>query len=427
MWKKSPIAVLAVLLRIHVLAQVDRNILLGFATRLEADLSMSNTEYGALIGAVWVLSFGVMAIVMGALADRFSRTRVVAAGLLVWSLCTAASGLAHSYWQLVAARVFVASGEAALVPAAIALLTELFEPRRRGSAIGVFFMGIPLGIGFSFVLAGSVGAAHGWRPTFIGLGMAGALIALGLAGLREPASTRANAAQAGPGSLRAQLGDVFHVLRCSPALRWTIAGLVLVHFAFVGLSFAQIWLVRERGLDAAAITRTLGVVELAFGVLGSLVGGLLGDAYARGRLERYAHFVMALALVCGPLMIAYRFVAPGTPLFYAGMAAGAFLPLAAYGPCNALIQAQVAPHLRATISGVAMMLINVFAITLGNLAVGLCVDRLGAAGVHAALTWSLFATDLLALAAAPCFAWVASCCARPSTGAELQGVTHARV
>lgn len=175
MFNKSPIVALAALLFIHILAHVDRNMLLGFSSQVIADLGLSNAQYGFLVGAVWVLSFGVMAVFLGTLADRFSRTRVIAGGLLIWSACTAASGFAQNFEQMVAARFLVASGEAALVPAAVALLVELFSEKRRGTAIGLFFMGIPLGVGFSFLLAGTFGATHGWRPTFQALGVIGVL------------------------------------------------------------------------------------------------------------------------------------------------------------------------------------------------------------------------------------------------------------
>jgi MFS family permease len=142
-WKKSPSAVLASLLAIHLLAHIDRNILLGFSPQIIGELGLSNAQYGFLVGAVWVLSFGAMAMFMGTLTDRFSRTRVIAAGVLIWSVCTWASGHAHSFEQMVVARFFVASGEAALVPAAVALPAELFSAKRRGTAMGLFFMGIP--------------------------------------------------------------------------------------------------------------------------------------------------------------------------------------------------------------------------------------------------------------------------------------------
>src|SRR5262249_6475491 len=134
--------------------------------------------YGFLAGAVWVLSFGFMAVFLGSLADRFSRTKVIACGILIWSVCTAASGAAQSFGQMVVARFFVASGEAALAPAAVSLLIELFKERRAGSAVGVFFMGIPLGLGLAFILAGTVGHGLGWRGTFYALGVAGLLVGL---------------------------------------------------------------------------------------------------------------------------------------------------------------------------------------------------------------------------------------------------------
>ncbi|MGH8785367.1 MAG: MFS transporter [Cupriavidus necator] len=187
-WKESPSTVLAGLLVIHVLAHVDRNMLLGFSPQIIADINISNAQYGFLVGAVWVLSFGFMALFMGSLADRFSRTRVIAAGVLIWSACTWASGHAQSFEQMVVARFFVASGEAALVPAAVALLAELFSAKRRSSAMGVFFMGIPFGVGCSFLLAGTFGAEHGWRTTFYALGLIGVVIAVLLAFLKDDRS-----------------------------------------------------------------------------------------------------------------------------------------------------------------------------------------------------------------------------------------------
>ena len=108
-WKKSPCAVLATLMVIHLLAQVDRNILLGFAPQITGELAINNAQYGFLVGAVWVLSYGVMAVFICALAERHSRPRVIGAGMLVWSVCTVASGLVQNFEQMVAARFLVAT------------------------------------------------------------------------------------------------------------------------------------------------------------------------------------------------------------------------------------------------------------------------------------------------------------------------------
>ncbi|MBQ0945428.1 MFS transporter [Ideonella sp. 4Y16] len=397
-WKDKPNGVLIALLAIHVIAHIDRNMLLGFSPQITRDLALSNAQYGFLAGAVWVLSYGLMAVFMGSLADRFSRTRVMAAGILIWSACTAASGAAQSFEQMVLARFLVASGEAALVPAAVSLLVELFLARRAGTAVGVFFMGIPLGIGLSFLLAGTLGAAQGWRSTFYLLGIVGVMIGVPMLALKD---RRDNVDETRRGvAFLPQINAALASLRGNPTVVHTIVGFVLVHMAFAGLSFSQLWLVRERGFDAAAIARQIGGLQIVFGILGAGVGGVLSDRLARHMRGGHAGFAMLLIVLCGPLMLAYRFATPGSLLFYVGMCAGFFLPLATYGPSMALIQGLTPDRVRSTVTGIAMLLINVFAIAIGNLAIGAVSDRMNTAGATNGLTLSLLATDVLAISAA---------------------------
>lgn len=404
-WKRSPHAVLAALLAIHAIAHIDRNMLLAFSPQITRELAISNAQYGLLAGAVWVLSFGFMAVFLGSLADRFSRTRVIAAGVLVWSVCTAASGAAQSFGEMVAARFFVASGEAALVPAAVSLLIDLFHVRRAGTAVGVFFMGIPLGIGLAFTLAGTAGASLGWRSTFFALGAIGVAIGVPALLLKDDRAGMDKAERGAP--LARQLRNLARLLRGNPTVAYAVAGFVLVHMVFAGFAFSQLWLVRERGLDAAEIARQIGVLQIVFGILGSLAGGVLSDRAARVVPGGHAGFVVLLIALCGPLMVAFRFAEAGSALFYAGMCAGFFLPLATYGPSIALIQGLTPESMRSTITGFTMLLINVLAIAIGNLAVGAASDRLSAAGSGNALTFALLATDLLAIAGALFFALAA--------------------
>lgn len=423
-WKQHPAAVLAGLLLIHVLAHIDRNMLLGFSPQITAELHLSNAQYGFLTGAVWVLSFGFMAVFMGTLADRFSRTRVMAVGVLVWSVCTAASGYVQSFEQMVLARFFVATGEAALVPAAMSLLAELFSPQRRSTAVGVFFIGIPLGIGLSFVIAGSLGAQFGWRTTFLLLGSVGALITIPLLWLPDAREGGSGQAAERGAPFAQQVRALGQALAASRALRQTVIGFVLIHFAFAGLSFVQLWLVRERGFDAASIAKQMGGLQIVFGTLGAVLGGVASDRWAKRFAGGHASVLCLMVLACAPLMLAYRFAVPGSALFYVGMCAGFFLPLATYGPANALIQALTPANMRSTVTGATMMLINVFAIALGNLAVGAVSDRLHGQGNGQALTVVLLVTDLL-VALALWFFWRVSNSHLPGLSAKVEGVAAA--
>lgn len=404
-WKQNPAAVLFALLAVHVIAHIDRNMLLGFSPQITKDLAISNAQYGFLAGAVWVLSFGVMAVFLGSLADRFSRTRVIAAGILTWSVCTAASGAAQNFEQMVAARFLVATGEAALVPAAVSLLMELFDARRVGTAVGVFFMGIPIGLGLAFVLAGVLGASLGWRGSFYALGVIGVVIAAPALLLKDDRAQLGEAERGAP--FAQQVRNVVGLLRGNATVARTVVGFVLVHMAFVGIAFAQLWLVRERGLDAAAMAQRIGLMGIVFGVLGSLVGGVLSDRLAKRLPGGHAGFVVLLILICGPLMVAYRFAEAGSVLFYVGMCAGFFLPLATYGPSLALIQGLTPESMRSTVTGITMLLINVFAIAIGNLVVGAVSDHMAAAGSGHALTYVLLGTDVLVIVAAAFYALAA--------------------
>lgn len=397
-WKKKPVAILMCLLLIHVMAHIDRNMLLGFSPQIVRDLALSHAQYGFLVGSVWVLSFGAMAMFMGTLADRFSRPRVIAAGMLIWSACTFASGYAHSFEQMVIARFFVASGEAALVPAAAALLAEVFPERKRGLALGIFFMGIPIGVGCSFLLAGSFGSEHGWRTTFHVLGAIGVAMVLPLALLKDDRDPH-------PSQERdiAVPGQAFALLRVvvgNATMRYTIVGFLLVNLMYAGFSFTQLWLVDERGMDPGTIAARIGLLQLVFGVLGSVVGGALGDR-GTGSLEGgRMNFMTLLVAVCVPMTLASLLVPASSPLLYIGLCAGFFLPLAVYGPAAATVTSVVPQQIRATAFGFVMLLINVFAFAIGTMAIGLATDHLDRTGAAAALTHVLIVVDVLALSSA---------------------------
>lgn len=389
---RHPRLMLGALLFINVLAYVDRSMLFAFAPQITRDIALDNTQFGFLSGAVWVLSYSVMVLVFGTLADRFSRTRIIAGGMLVWSLCTAASGMAQDFGHLVLARLLVAAGEAALGPSATALLADLFDSRHRSTANGLFFMGIPLGIGCAYMLSGTIGPTLGWRGTFIALGVIGALIALCLAPIRDE---RAAAAQEHGMRFLPQMRALLTVLREQPAVMLVIGGFVLVHLVHAQGSFIQLWLVRERGASEAAMAQQLGMLQIVFGCLGAAGGGLAADRLARGMRSRLAAFPAFTLLVCLPLMIASRFADLHSPFLYAGVGATFFVCFALYGSSLNLIQGSVPHRMLASVVGFTMMSINIFAVALGTLALGFASDRLGAAGHQHPIGTVLLGTDAL--------------------------------
>lgn len=401
-------ALLGLFLLLHILNQVDRNLIASFGPEIITELGLSRTEFGIVTGISFTAAYAVMALSAGLLADRFGRTKIMAFGLAIWSGFTALSGVARSFLTLAGVRPFVATGEATLVPTATAILAEKFTPDRRATAIGIFFMGLPLGVGASFFIAGKLGPVFGWRAIFVGLGVIGLLLSLLVLMVRDhkpvsPDNGTADADGDAP-TARMLLVDLGKELRGNTDLRLSLAGAILMHVYLAGSPFVKLWLVEERGFQASAIASTYGLAVIVFGVLGAAFGGVASDWYARRFAGGRAMFLALFIAVLAPFIIAFRFAEPASMLFYAGMAAGIMFFSSFYGPAFALLQSAAPERLRATATGLSMLLVNVVALGMGSLAIGVASDLLAQQGSSNALTAPLFVADMVSLLTIPCFA-----------------------
>ena len=278
---QQPVLLLGFFLLLHVLNQVDRNLIASFGPEIVRDLGLSRTEFGIVTGVAFTAFYAVTALGAGVLADRYGRTRILAFGLATWSGFTALSGMARSFVSLVSIRPLVATGEATLIPAATAILSERFPAARRATAIGVFFMGVPLGVGASFFLAGQLGPVLGWRGVFVLLGLIGLIFVAGVLALRDRTTAVAHGAHEPLRSASAVLTDLGRELRANADLRLSLAGSVLMHLYLAGGPFVKLWLVEERGFAGDRIAMTYGLAVVVFGVIGAALGGTLADWYAR--------------------------------------------------------------------------------------------------------------------------------------------------
>lgn len=395
---------LGLFLLLHVLNQVDRSLIASFGPEIIAELKLTKTQFSIVSGLAFTVPYALTALSAGILADRYGRTRIMAAGLAIWSGFTALSGLARSFLTLAAVRPFVATGEATLVPTATALLSERFPVERRATAIGVFFMGLPLGVGAGFFIAGQLGPIMGWRNVFILLGLIGLLLAMLVLRLRDGAAASPATADPEQPTSGAILADLLRELRANGDFRLGVLGTILMHVYLAGSPFVKIWLVEERGYRGEEIASTYGLAVIAFGLIGAAFGGAASDWYARRYSGGRAMFLALFVTLLAPLIIGFRFAEPGSVLFYAGMGAGIVFFSSFYGPAFAVLQSVTPVRLHASATGLTMLLVNVLALGLGGLAIGAVSDLLASRGSHDALTIPLFGADLFALLTIPCFA-----------------------
>ena len=293
-----------------ILSYTDRQVLSLLVDPLKADLHITDSQVGALQGLAFALIYSVAGLPLGRLADLAPRRFVIILGVLIWSLGTVACGFAPNFLALFGARILVGIGEAALAPAAISMISDLFPPSRRGLAVGVFLMGMTVGGGVAITLGGLilqganeglfkaipfVGALAPWRAALVLLGFPGPVIAAILLTVREPA--RQNRMEKARHTLGAALAGF--KLRAGVLVPLFLAmSLFSVGDNSVG-NWSPSLLARRFAMPPGQIGLWLGGASIVTGVIGTVLGGLIADRQVRLRGSAGRLIVAAAAALIG--------------------------------------------------------------------------------------------------------------------------------
>lgn len=305
--------------------------------------------------------------------------------------------------------MFIGVGESALTPTAMSLLADRFPAQRLGFAAGIYYMGIPLGVGLSLLVAGYLGPAIGWRNCFYLLGGLGITLAVFTLFIRETRPGRRavltgpEQRSVSPRSFLNIMTTLVRALRTCPALSLTIAGGVSFHFIVGAAVFDQLWFVQERGFERAQIAQLTGWIGMVAGVLGNLFGGIGSDLWLRRTGQGQPTFLFWVTLILAPILITYRLVSPETPWFSLGIFCSFFLLGSFYGPTFSTVQELVPPQIRGTIIGFYILMLNIVGLGFGITAGGLLVDLLIARDAGQPYTTMLLGFTFLSLLAIPLF------------------------
>ena len=194
--------VLGVLLLVYIFNFIDRQIISILAEQIKADLGLADADLGFLYGTAFAVFYAIFGLPLGRLADVWVRRRLIAIGLAVWSLMTAASGFARTLPSLGAFRIGVGIGESSATPAAFSLLSDYFPPSVRATVLAIYSSGVYIGAGIGIFLGGYISESwntaywdaglaaplglRGWQAAFLAVGFPGLLLAVWVATLREP-------------------------------------------------------------------------------------------------------------------------------------------------------------------------------------------------------------------------------------------------
>jgi MFS family permease len=381
--RQSAQLALAVLFAINSMNFLDRQILGAVGEDIRKEWALSDTALGTL-GTAFTLIYALVGLPLGRLADKFNRTHILGAGVFVWSLLTAASGICTNFTQLFLVRLGVGLGEASCAPAASSLIGDLFPAQERSKALSIFMLGLPLGIAASFLAGGYIAKAYGWQMAFFLAALPGILCALAaVTVMHEP---KRGAAEAHDIGASARAGSPMKLVLSIPSMWPIVISGALHNFNMYAIgSFIAPLMIRYHAVDIAQAGYYSMFVFGLSGIPGLIFGGLLADRltlrWPGGRMVLSA----IMFFVAAPLTyIAVAAPAASPMAFSIPMTLGVAAMYVYYSTTYSTIQDLVEPSLRGTAMATYFFAMYLLGASLGPVVMGRLSDHYMLAAAAAA-------------------------------------------
>ena len=374
----------ALLTLAYFISYIDRTVIGLLVGPIQADLGVTDSQMGLLLGLAFGIFYATMGLPLGWLADRTRRVGIVSCAIALWSAATALCGLASNYLQLFLLRMSVGVGEAALSPCTMSMVADSFPKEKRGKAIAVYSMALSLGTATAYYAIGAllaalrgvevldwplVGAIKPWQAVFIIVGVPGLLLALAMLTVREP--VRRDLKQGTSSAPWLMFRYLFS--------NWkTYLTFVLPFCLMTTVAYTHFWMpemfVRTWGMEAPEFAKTKAIVTLVCAPATVFSAGALSDYLVR-RGQDNAPLAIAVAgtFLFVPTGILIGLMPGTTSAFIVlGMSLVGIATTTATG-LTALLMI-TPPQFRGQISAVYYMAISITGLTLGPSTVGWLSD-----------------------------------------------------
>lgn len=377
----------------------------AFATQLPdgTTVGLTDAQMGWMTGFWFALVYTVLGVIVGFLADRTSRRNILYVGATLWSAFTALCGFAQNYPTMLAARMGVGVGEAAGAPPSYSIISDYFPAEKRGLALAIFSMGVPLGQAAAIAFGAQIDKLYGWRTAFIAIGIAGVIAALiMLFVVREPKRGAMDPGYAAAAAQeRSSFGQTFWEFISRPALLWCALGCgisALVGYAALGFNAPFLIRVLKITPDELSLWYAL-VVGVGIGI-GTLASGAIVDRMAKRSRVSYAIVPLVAMAAATPFWYFYT-QAQDWPMALALLFLPLLLNIFYLAPALALVNNSVKASQRTMSSAILLMILNFIGLGAGPTLVGILstnfattkiaagVDKVVAAqeGLREALMW----------------------------------------
>lgn len=379
---------MVVLTVVYVFNFVDRQILAILLPSIRDEFLVNDSVLGFLAGTAFAIFYATLGVPIALLADRWNRRNLIAIALTIWSGMTALSGMVVNIWQLSLARVGVGIGEAGCSPPAHSMISDLYPPEQRSTAMGFYTLGISTGIMLAYLAGGWVVQNIGWRAAFFIVGVPGLLLAVVVRfTLTEP--TRGASESRHDSGAHPPVLTVFRFLLARRSfIHMAVAAGLSAFTGYAVISFFPSFLVRSFDMEIVAIGKWLGWILGIAGGIGFFGGGVLADHIGRSKRRDALWLIAAMMLVTGAFDVAV-FLAPSaawTLMIFIVPAATSNIYLA---PVLAQTQSLVGLRMRGVASALMLLILNMIGLGLGPLAVGYVSDLLAPRFADESMRYSL--------------------------------------
>ncbi len=395
--QKRPGAMFAfvLLFLLYFFDYADRVVVSSLLPDLKREWGLSDAQ-GAMFFTVVYWSIIAATLPVSILADRWSRKNVIAGMAIFWSIATAACGFARNYSQMILCRVAIGVGEAGYAPAGTAMISGLFEKKRRSLMMGIWNASIPLGSLAGLVTGAYIAKHYGWKHAFGVVALPGLIVACLFFFVKDYKTVELKSAPEGPPMAR---GDITRRFLSTPSLLFTFFGFAANTFVTGALLFwLQHYFNREYGVPLEKASLKAGSV-MALAIVGAPLGGFLADRWLRSRENARPLFAGISALLTAVAFFAAFSFLRGVPqdimLYAGGVLALSYVPAAA-----AVTQDVVHPGLRAISYSLCVVVQNLLGSSLGPLFVGAVSDQVNLATALSILPAFSLLSGLLFLLAA---------------------------
>lgn len=398
--------VLGMLWFVYVLNFLDRQLMSILAKPIQDTLHVSDSQLGLIGGLYFAMFYCFIAIPVGWLADRTNRVAVLSLACGIWSAATVACGLSRSYGEFAFARMTVGFGEAGGVPPSYAIITDYFPPGRRGTALGIYNLGPPVGAALGIAFGAAIAAAFNWRYAFIILGVVG-LVAAAVLPMMVKEPKRGGLDGAGVKLEKAGFWSTLRMFFSRPTLVLASLGSGATQFVTYGLgNFTTLFLMREKGMTLSEVAVWYALVVGIGMSAGIYISGRVIDRFARQSKTVYALAPVISLTLAIPFYLGFVW-APTWPLALAFLIGPTFLNYFYLSSAVALVQEEVRPEQRVMSGALLLLVMNFIGLGLGPTYVGAASDFFKADHPHNSLQMALYTLTPFYVLAIGLFLWLA--------------------